>query len=111
MDDKSRRPSYEDKYRQVSFSVDLKPEASNEKASPTSGSTNTSTTVLPSPPHKDEPEPPYSVFSKTWKNFVLAFITMTAFISPLTSNVYMSAIPSVAKVRDHLRFSCVHYLC
>lgn len=104
---KSRRPSLDDKSRQVSFLADPKSDYphSADKGGTATGfnSAATSTTALPPPSSTQDlnpdpqDEPPYSSFPNVWKNSILFFITMTAFLSPLTSNIYMSAIPSVAR--------------
>lgn len=91
---KSRRQSLNE--RQISFGADTKPaSAADSKVPGITGSACTSTTAF-APPAE---EPPYSVFQVGWKRIILGLVTMTAFLSPMTSNIYMSAIPSVARVR------------
>ncbi|CVL06409.1 probable dityrosine transporter [Fusarium proliferatum] len=51
-------------------------------------------------PSIDRPEPPYTVFSDWEKVGIIILVSFLAMISPLSSTVFLPAIPSIAKDMD-----------
>ncbi|CAK7266228.1 hypothetical protein SEPCBS57363_001989 [Sporothrix epigloea] len=57
------------------------------------------------PPDNDDPEqlsrvvsgPPYTVFSKGMRRYIIAMVTCTSFISPMTANIYFPALTPIAQ--------------
>ncbi|CAK7264641.1 hypothetical protein SEPCBS119000_001101 [Sporothrix epigloea] len=58
-----------------------------------------------SPPAGNDPEqlsrvasgPPYTVFSKGMRRYIIAMVTCTSFISPMTANIYFPALTPIAQ--------------
>ncbi|CAK7564001.1 MAG: hypothetical protein SEPTF4163_001884 [Sporothrix epigloea] len=56
-------------------------------------------------PDNDDPEqlsrvvsgPPYTVFSKGTRRYIIAMVTCTSFISPMTANIYFPALTPIAQ--------------
>lgn len=46
----------------------------------------------------DDRTVPYTVLSKARTRVILALATITAFLAPMSSNIYISALPSISKV-------------
>lgn len=66
---------------------------------PSSGDTDLSQPIhlLEIGPSIDSPEPPYTVFSYWEKVGIIILVSFLAMISPLSSTVFLPAIPSIAK--------------
>ncbi|KAF5579286.1 dityrosine transporter [Fusarium pseudocircinatum] len=84
------------------LSRSLKPDNSPYVPEPSSGDTSLSQPnhLLEIGPSVDNSEPPYTVFSYWEKVGIIILVSFLAMISPLSSTVFLPAIPSIAKDMD-----------
>ncbi|CAK7198121.1 hypothetical protein SEUCBS139899_000779 [Sporothrix eucalyptigena] len=93
----------------ASYNEDHPLPAGTESASPVldhdDNDNDNNTAVNNSRPDGSDPEqlsrvvsgPPYSIFSKNMKRYIIGMVTLTSFISPMTANIYFPALEPIAE--------------